>query len=625
MPARFTKLGADLYRPIVLDRADPAMSRRYFWFQARLKPGVTMEQAKADADVVARRLALVYPDNYPEKFNVEMISWLDSTVGQFRGHLYNLGAAVGLLLLIACGNVANMLLARASTREKEMAIRSAMGAPQSRLIRQLLVESLLLAVGGAALGCLFAWGGLKLLVPLIPEGSIPQEVVIQLNVPVLLFSLGAAVFTALLFGLAPAFQAARPDLVEPLKDSGRGVSGGFRRGKLRNTLVVIQVALSLVLLTGAGLMMRTFIALQSTDLGLNPNNVMITRLPLPRGQYTTAEAKHQFFRTLLQRVHALPGVVSATAASSLPPFGGITSEIDIPGKTHTERWEAIYQLCSEGYFPTLQLRLLRGRLLTEVEVNDGRRVAVVNQTLVNQYFGQEDPLGRQIKINMLETLPEFPVENPVFEVIGVIADAKNQGVQDPPRPEMFIPYTVTGAFDRAIIVRTAGEPLALLNNLRSEIWGVDRGVALTFTGTLNDYLRRFSYAQPRFSLILLGVFAGVGLVLVALGVYSVIAYTVSRQTQEIGLRMALGAGGADVLRMVLRMGLKLIGIGIVIGTLTALAATRVIASQLWGVSQYDPVTLAAVIVLVVVAGLTACYVPARRATRVDPLVALRYE
>jgi len=258
-------------------------------------------------------------------------------------------------------------------------------------------------------------------------------------------------------------------------------------------------------------------------------------------------------------------------------------------------------------------------------VNDGRRVAVVNQTLVNQYFGQEDPLGRQIKINMLETLPEYPVENPVFEVIGVIADAKNQGVQDPPRPEMFIPYTVTGAFDRAIIVRTAGEPLALLNNLRSEIWGVDRGVALTFTGTLNDYLRRFSYAQPRFSLILLGVFAGVGLVLVALGVYSVIAYTVSRQTQEIGLRMALGAGGADVLRMVLRMGLRLIGIGIVIGTLTALAATRVIASQLWGVSQYDPLTLAAVILLVVVAGLTACYVPARRATRVDPLVALRYE
>jgi predicted permease len=518
-----------------------------------------------------------------------------------------------------------MLLARASTREKEMAIRSAMGARQSRLIRQLLVESLLLAVGGAALGCLFAWGGLKVLVPLIPEGAIPGEVVIQLNVPVLLFSLAAAVFTALLFGLAPASQMARPDLVEPLKDAGRGVSGGFRRGKLRNALVIVQVALSLVLLTGAGLMMRTFIALQTTDLGLNPNNVLVARLPLPRGQYTTAEAKQQFFQTLLQRLHALPGVVSATTTTSLPPYGGIQSEIDIPGKTHTERWESIFQLCSEGYFSTLRLRLLRGRLLSEVDVNDARRVAVVNQTLATQYFGQEDPLGQQIKINLLETSRESPVENPVFEVIGVISDAKNRGIQDPPQPEMFIPYSVTGAFERGILVRTSGEPMALLNNVRNEIWGVDRGVALTFTGSLNDFLRRFSYAQPRFSLILLGVFAGVGLLLVALGVYSVIAYTVSRQTQEIGLRMALGAGGADVLRMVLRMGLRLLAVGIVIGTLTALAASRVLASQLWGVSQYDPLTLTAVIALVILAGLAACYVPARRATRVDPLVALRYQ
>jgi putative ABC transport system permease protein len=360
-------------------------------------------------------------------------------------------------------------------------------------------------------------------------------------------------------------------------------------------------------------------------LGLNPDNVLVARLPLPRGQYTTAEQKTQFFQTLMQRLHALPGVRTATVASSLPPYGGIQSEIDIPGKTHTERWEAIFQLCSEGYFPTLELQLLRGRLLTEVEVADARRVAVVNETLVKQYFGQEDPLGQQIKINFLETLQEGKVENPVFEVIGVIADAKNQGIQDPPRPEMFIPYNITPAFQRGIMVRTAGEPTAMLNTVRDEIWSVDRGVALTFTGSLNDFLLRFSYAQPRFSLILLGVFAGLGLLLVALGVYSVMAYTVTRQTQEIGLRMALGARGGDVLRMVLRMGLRLLAIGVVIGTLTALAASRVLASQLWGVSQYDPLTLGAVIVLIILAGLTACYIPARRATRVDPLVALRYE
>jgi putative ABC transport system permease protein len=608
-----------------LDRADPEMSRRYFWFQARLKPGLTMQQAQADAEVVARRLAEVYPDNYPEKFNVEIISWIDSIVGQFRTALYTLGAAVGLLLLIACGNVANMLLARASTREKEMAVRSALGARQWQLIRQLLVESLLLGLAGAAAGCAFAYAGIKVLVPMIPEGTIPGEALIQLNVPVLLFSLGAALLTALLFGLAPALQAARPDLADPLKDAGRGVSGGFRRGKLRNTLVVIQVALSLVLLAGAGLMMRTFMAVQNADLGFNPDNILVARLPLPRGQDTTAETKHQFFRTLLQRLHALPGVVAATETTTLPPHGGLRSEIDIPGKTHLEKWEAIYQLCSEGYFPTLRLRLLRGRLLSEVDVNDARRVAVVNQTLAKQYFGDEDPLGHQIKIKALETLRESPVENPVFEIVGVISDAKNQGIQDPVLPEMFVPYTLTGEFERGILVRTAGEPVSLLNNVRSEIWGLDRGVALTLTGSLNEYLQRFSYAQPRFSLMLLTVFAGVGLALVALGVYSVIAYTVSRQTQEIGLRMALGAGGADVLRMVLRMGLRLIAVGVIVGTLTSLGAARVIASQLWGVSPHDPATLVGVVVLVILAGLAACYFPARRATRVDPLVALRYE
>jgi putative ABC transport system permease protein len=624
MPMRFTKLGADLWRPVSLSRGDPDLKNSYFMFQARLKPGLTPAVAEANVSVLARRLAQIYPNNYPKKFSVQLVSWIDSLVGHFRTTLYTLAAAVGLLLLIACSNVANMLLARATAREKEMAIRAALGASRLRLIRQLLVESLFLALGGAAAGCLFAYGGIKALVPMIPDGAIPKEAVIRLNLPVLLFSLGAAVLTALLFGLAPAAQTARRDVVEPLKDSGKGTSGGFRRGRLRNALVIVEVALSLVLLAGAGLLMRSFVALQRVELGLDPDNILVARLPLPKGQYKTAASKQRFFRQLLQRLYAMPGVVAATETSTLPPYGGIQSNIEIPGKTHTEQWKAIFQLCSEGYFPTLGLKLQRGRTLSAVEVNDARRVVVVNQTLVKKFFGPEDPIGRRIKINMLETMPN-PVENPTFEIVGVIADAKNQGIQEPPLPEMFIPYAVTGAFERGILVRTSKDPLPMLNAVRREIWAVDRSVALTLTGSLQDYLKSFSYAEPRFSLILLGIFAGVGLALVAIGVYSIMAYTVSRQTHEIGIRMALGAGRSDVLGMVLRMGLRMIGAGVIVGLLVSLAAARIIASQIWGVSPHDPATLFGVIGVVAAAGLIACVFPARRATRVDPMIALRYE
>ncbi len=624
MPPRFTKQGADLWRPLAPVRSDPEAKQRYYLIQAHMKPGVTLREVEADVDVVAHRLAQAYPNDYPKKFSVHIETWLDWLVGRFRKTLYTLTAAVGLLLLISCSNVANLLLARATAREREMAVRSSLGASRWRLIRQLLVESFLLALGGMATGCLLAYGGIKALVALIPDGAIPTEAVIRMNVPVLLFSLDIAAFTALLFGLAPAFQTARRDLTTPLKDSGRGISGGFRRGRLRNALVVGEVALSLVMLAGAGLVMRSFVALAQVDLGLNPENILVARLPLPREQYKTAAAKQRFFRQLLPRLYALPGVVAATETSTLPPYGGIGTEVDIVGKTHNEKWRGIFQLCSEGYFPTLGLRLLRGRPLSEVEVNDARKVAVVNQTLVQKFFGQEDPIGQRIKLTFLETMPD-PIKDPFFEIIGVVADAKNQGIQDPPLPEAFVPYTITGAFERGILVRTSQEPHSMLNTVRREIWSVDRNVAFTLTGSLKDYLMQFSYSEPRFSLILLSVFAGLGLVLVGIGVYSVIAYTVSRQTHEIGIRMALGAGRADVLRMVLGMGARLIGVGTAAGLVASLGVTRLMASQLWGVSPRDPLTLGSVVAVVAVAGLAACYFPARRATRVDPMVALRYE
>lgn len=445
-----------------------------------------------------------------------------------------------------------------------------------------------------------------------------------MNGPVLLFTLGLAACTALVFGLLPALKAARKDVNEPLRDSTRGSGGGFRHGKLRNAVVVLEVALSLTLLVTAGLLMRSFVALREVHLGLQPDHVLVARLPLPVERYKTAEQITSFYRPLLLRLKVLPGVVEATETSTLPPYGGIPSNIEIPGKTHDEKWDALFQLCSEGYFSVLKIQFLEGRGFTEAEVNGARKLAVVSQTFVKKYLGNEEPIGKQVRIAQLAEFAD-PMREPMFEIIGMVADAKNQGLQDPIRPEIWIPYTVTGSSFRGILVRTAGEPLAMLNAVQHEIWKTDSSVGLTFTGTLEGYINQFSFAGPRFGFFLMSIFAGVGLALVTVGVYSVLAYTTSRRTQEIGIRMALGAGSSDVLNMVLRMGLRLVGIGVGLGLIASIALGSVIATQLWGVSAYDPWTLVSVPVVLVLTGLVACWLPARRAASVDPLVALRYE
>jgi putative ABC transport system permease protein len=538
--------------------------------------------------------------------------------------LFSLMAAVSMLLLIACSNVANLLLARATAREKEIAIRASLGASRTRLTLQLMMESFILAAGGCLAGCLFAYAGIKGVLAALPPGLIPSETVITLNLRVLMFSVGVTLITTLLCGLAPAFHSVRGELQNRLRDTNKGTQTGFRHGRFRSGLVVSQVALSIVLLVGAGLMMRSLFALQHVDLGLTADHILVARTPLPKGRYETAEQKRVFFRQVLQKISALPGVVAVTETSTLPPYGGIGSEVTVPGKTHAETWNSIFQLCSEGYFPTLGIRLVRGRLLSEADVESARHVIVANQTLVRNFFGKEDPIGKSIKFNLLDTLPESP-KDAYFEIIGVVADVKNRGIQESPQPESFMPYSVSGAGERGVLVRTAVEPLSMLKNVRNEIWSVDRGVALTFTGTLEGYLEQFSYSQPRFGLILFGVFAGIGLVLVAIGVFSVMAYSVSLQTHEIGIRMALGAQQSSVLKMILGKGLLIIAIGIAVGELASFGLTRLIKSQIWGVSSHDPMTFAAVLAVLVVVGISACLVPARRATQVDPLVALRYE
>ncbi len=354
MPPRFGWGDAEMWIPAKPSKAvtNSAYAGAFpqFWFLlGHLKPGVSMKEAQSDLAVVAQRLATVYPKDYPKHFSVQIESLTNLVVGRFRTTLFIVLAAVGLLLLIGCGNVANLLLARATTREKEFAIRSALGANRWRLIRQLLVESMMLAIGGAAAGTLLAWGGLKFLVALMPQQIIPAEAVIRLNTPVLVFTLCVAVLTALVFGLVPALKAARKDLNEPLRDSGKGISGGFRHGRLRDAVVVLEVGLSLTLLVAAGLLMRSFVALREVHLGLQPDHIFVARIPLPPERYKTADQMAGFYRPLLQRLKALPGVLEATETSTLPPYGGIPSDIEIPGKTHAEKWNALFQLCSEGY------------------------------------------------------------------------------------------------------------------------------------------------------------------------------------------------------------------------------------------------------------------------------------
>jgi putative ABC transport system permease protein len=627
MPPRFGWGDADMWIPQTPSRSAAQERNGFpvFWFLlGHLKLGVSIRQAESDLTVVAKNLSAVYPKDYPKKFSVHIETLTDLVVGRFRTTLYIVLAAVGLLLLIGCGNVANLLLARATTREKEFAIRAALGAGRWRIIRQLLVESFLLAVSGAILGALMAWGGLKGLVALMPQQIIPAEAVIRLNLPVLAFTLAVAVLTAVIFGLAPALQVVRRDLNDPLRDSGKGTSGGSAHGRLRNAVVVLEVAVSLTLLVAAGLLMRSFVALREVHLGLQPDHIFVVRLPLPEDRYKTSDQLADFFRPLLNRLKAVPGVLEATETSTLPPYGGIGSDIEIPGKTHAEKWTTLFQLCSEGYFPVLKIQFIDGRPFTEAEVEGKRKLAVINQTFAHKYLGNENPLGQRVHIAQLEQFPD-KLADPWFEIIGVVADVKNNGLQDPVQPEMWVPYTMTGSGMRGVLVRTGPEPMTMMNAVRHEIWATDSNVALTFTGTLESFIASFSYAGPRFGFLLMTVFGSIGLVLVTIGVYSVLAYTTARRTHEIGIRMALGAEKHDVLGLVIRMGVGLVGAGIVLGIVASLAVARVIATQLWGVSAYDPITLTSVASLLLITGIVACWIPARRASRVDPLVALRYE
>lgn len=617
MPPRFTWHAADLWVPWppVSDRHDPAFGMN---FQARLRPGATLPQAMAQVAAAAEGQARDFPQHYPRDFRVRVAYVLDDVVGGFRNVLYTLLAAVGLLMIMACCNVANLLLARATARRREMTVRAALGAGRGRIARQLLVESLILAATGAVAGTGLAVLGLRLLVPHLPPGPLPGEVEIALNARILVATVAVALASGLLFGLAPAFYASRTDLVEGLRGAGKGDSGD--RGGARNALVVAEIALAVVLVGSAGLLVRSFVALTGVDLGFDDRRLLVASPVFPRGAYTDPSERRQFFERWRARVASIPGVQHVAATSSLPPFGGSMLPVAIAGREPAEGATAAITWSTDAYFETIGVRLLRGRRFADDGLREPRSVAVVNRTFTRVFAGGADPIGRQVAI----TFPARPgqqAENRSFEIVGEVDDVLNRGLREPPVPEVYLPGLRPEA-TATLVIRTAGESSRFADTIRGELEAVDRRVAVR-QQSWPETLDRILYAQPRFSLLVLAAFAVSGLVLVALGVYSVLSYTVARRSREIAVRIALGAHRGQVIAGVLRWAMTLVAAGVAAGLAGSVATNRLLADQLWDTSAFDVPTIGVTVLVIVLVSLVACFVPARSALRVDPMVALR--
>jgi putative ABC transport system permease protein len=624
MPPRFEWNVADLWIPAAITRSDdPQTPRGFRAFQAHLRPGITPQEAEAQLNVIGARRAAERPNDYPSGFRFEVISVINWVVRDFRGVLYTLFGAVSLLLLIACCNVANMLLARATTREREIAIRAAIGASRGRIVKQLLVESALLAFAGLVAGCALAYAGIEALAGFMPRQGVPWETEIRLDWPVLLFAIVAASVATIGFGLYPALTSVRRDLVAGAGIGGR-TTAGRRQTRMRGGLVIAQVALSIVLLLGAGLLMRTFAKLASVDLGFEPKNVLVAGLAFPPRQNPSPDESRRVYREVLRRLESIPGVRSVAVANYAAPFTGISSPLQIPGRDVPPQASAIILFCSEQLIDTLGLQLQRGRQLSALDVERSLRVAMINERLAKLYFGDEDPIGRAIRLPRLASPPNS-VADPTFEVVGVLRDAANAGPSDLPMPQLFIPFTLRDPAGLAFVLRTSPDPMSLAPAVRREVLAVDRQVALVDPAPLDDLIQRFFYARPRFSLLVLGIFAITGIVLVGFGIYGVLAYMVSQQTREIAIRMALGGDRAHVIRIVLRFGLQLVAAGLILGVAASLMTNRLLVSQLWNTSPADPTTFVIVALMIVATAVLACWIPARRAVRVEPMVALRHE
>jgi len=611
---------ADLWVPLTTDDVPLIRNIRNLKMIGRLKAGVAPQQAQAEINSIASRLAREYPDVNAGLESV-VIPLHEQIVGDVRAALLILLGAVVLVLLIACANIANLLLSKATARHKEIAIRTALGANRGRLLRQLLTESTLLGLLGGVFGFLVAYASSKTLVS-FGSFSIPQLTDFSFDMKVPLFALVVSLLTSLIFGLAPAIDASNPNLNEALKEGGRSSSGGATRARLRNALVIIEIALAVVLVTASGLMLRSFVRLQGTSSGLNPHNLITLELELPDVRYHAAQQQTLFQQQLLQRVGSLPGVQNAATVDNLPFSGNaFNTSFTIEGRPTgptTETPRAYYRVISPDYFPAIGIELHKGNQFTDRDTAEQPGVAIVNETAAQRYWPGVDPLGKRIKRGRPES------KNPWLTVIGIVSGSRQLSLKEGSQPEIYVPYLQNPGLTFTLVARTASDPRSLTGALRKEVLSADREIPAVNIKLMEELISN-SVAKERFYVLLLAVFAALALILAAVGVYGVMSYSVTLRTRDIGIRMALGARPVDIFKHIVGQALLLGLIGLGVGIVLAIASTRVMSSLLYGINATDPLTLAITSLVLLAVALLASYLPARRATRVDPLVTLRYE
>ena len=607
---------AQLWVPLNFD-IDPGMKQRFAHFLrpiGRLKKGVTLAQAQADTDMIAAQLAEQFPESN-NGWNLRLVSLRERLVGGSRTTLFILFGAVGFVLLIACANVANLLLVRAAARQKEIALRTALGAGRMRIARQMITESLLLSVIGGGLGALLAIWGVELLVKL-SDNSLPPTVKVSIDATVLGFTFLISILTGLLFGLAPAFRTMRVNLIDSLKDGSRGGADGTLRNRTRSLLVVFESAVAVMLLIGAGLLVRSLIALQNVNPGFDANNVLTLRIDLSRSKYDGPDKADHFFEQLQTRIAGLPGVEAAGLITELP-LSGQPNDMPFavegrPLVSRDQQFGADYRRINQHYFNALRIPLLRGRNFTEQEVRQNAKVLIVSQQLVDTAFPNEEALGKRLITGI----------NEPYEIVGIVGDIRHRSLGNGPFAAMYMPTRGTNSMN--LVIRTKGDPLSIVGNVRREVNALDPDQPIAAVRPMTEWVAA-SVSAPRYRTTLLALFAALAMILAATGIYGVMSYTVAQRTHEIGVRMALGARRFDVLKLVVRQGMMLTVAGVIVGLIGAFALTRVMSTLLFEVTAKDPVTFAAVALLLIGVAFVACFVPARRATKVDPLTALRYE
>jgi len=624
MPARFQFPSSDdeAWVPIAFTQQEAASrGRHYLEVLARLKPGVTLAQAQSEMTTIAARLQQQYPQNNAD-LGATVQPLQEHVVGDIRPALLILLGAVGLVLLIACANVANLLLARAAVRQKEIAVRVALGARRGRLIRQFLTESVLLSTLGGIVGLAIAYGGLILLKAFIPE-NISQAREISIDLKVLGFTFLISVLTGLIFGLAPAIQAARFNQIETLKEGGRDAATGGSGKRLRSLLVMAEVAISLVLLIGAGLLINSFLRLRNVDPGFRADNLLTMKVVLPEPKYEELERRSTFYTDVIRRVESVAGVRSAAVTTNLPLYRqGNSISIVIEGRPAPPPGQeliVVTRVISPGYFDTMSIPLLKGRPLTDQDTSTSPSVIVISETMARRFWPGEEAIGKRIAPGRVRSPEDW------IQVVGVVKDVRQFELNADPRPQMYLSYRQADFFaPRDLVVKTDVDPASMAATVRKAVWEVDKDQPVSNIRTMEEILAD-SIARQRFSMLLLAIFAAVALVLAGVGIYGVMSYSVAQRTHEIGIRMALGAQTTAVLKLAVGYGLKLVIAGIVIGLVAAFALTRVMSTLLFGVTATDPTTFTLISLLLIAVAALASYIPARRATRVNPIIALRYE